>query len=107
METWKQSSTFKRLIETLLLAIKMCSGFTTYVIWMNTRFYSVTSEITQSSRRRVSSFKDLSALLNNWEVKFTKYEILLIPSTLLVLRAKNIYRNTSKMHITMETELSL
>ena len=32
----KQSSAFKRLLETLLLAIKMCTGFTTDVIWVNT-----------------------------------------------------------------------
>ena len=33
---------------------------------------SVTSEPSQSSCRRVSSFKDSSALLNNLEVNFTK-----------------------------------
>ena len=33
METEQQSSAFKRLLETLLLAIKMCTGFTTDVIW--------------------------------------------------------------------------
>ena len=32
---------------------------------------SVTRELSQSSIRRVSSFKDSSALLNNWEVNFT------------------------------------
>ena len=50
-------------LETLLFAIKMCTGFTTYVIWVNTKVYSVTSELTQSSSRRVSSFMDSSALL--------------------------------------------
>ena len=34
-------------------------------------------------------------------------EVLLIASTLLVVKTENIYRNTSKMHIMMETELSL
>ena len=33
---WKQSSAIKQLLETLLLAIKMCTDFTTDVIWMNT-----------------------------------------------------------------------
>ena len=33
---------------------------------------SVTSEPSQSSSIRVSSFKDSSALLSIWEVKFTK-----------------------------------
>ena len=28
---WKQSPTFKRLLETLRLAIEMCTGFTTDV----------------------------------------------------------------------------
>ena len=60
-------SDFKRLLETLLLTIKMCTGFTTAtdVTWVNTKVWSVTSEPTQSSNRRVSSFKDSSALLNN------------------------------------------
>ena len=35
-----------------------------------------------------------------------KSEVLLIASILLVVKAANIYRNTSKMHITIETELS-
>ena len=47
METEQQSSAFKRLLETLLLAIKMCTGFTTDVIWV----CSVTSEPTQSSSK--------------------------------------------------------
>ena len=37
----------------LLLAIKMCTGFTTGVMWVNSKVYSVTSEPTQSSSRRV------------------------------------------------------
>ena len=32
--------------------------------WMNTKKYSVTSEPSQCSSRRVSSFKDSSTLLN-------------------------------------------
>ena len=62
---WKQSSAFKRLLETLLLAIEMCTVFTTDVTWVNTKVYSVTNEPAQSSNRRFSSFKDSSALLNN------------------------------------------
>ena len=48
----------------LLLAIKMCAGFTTNVIWINTKVYNVTSEPSHNSSRRVSSFKDSSVLLN-------------------------------------------
>ena len=35
-----------------------------------------------------------------------KSEVFLIASPLLVVKAENIYRNTIKMHKTMETELS-
>ena len=54
----------------------MRSGFTTDSICMNTMYKhnmcSVTSKPSQSSSRRISSFKDSSALLNNWEMNFTK-----------------------------------
>ena len=66
------SSTFKWLLETLLLAIKMCTGFTTDAKWLNTKVYHVTSEPTKSSSRWISPFKDWSMLLNNWVVNFTK-----------------------------------
>ena len=46
---WKQSSDIQQLLEALLLAMKMCTGLTTDVIWM----CSVTSETSQSSNRRV------------------------------------------------------
>ena len=68
----KHSSTFKWLLETLLLAIKMCTGFTTDAKWLNTKVYRVTSEPTKSSSRWISPFKDWSMLLNNWVVNFTK-----------------------------------
>ena len=35
------------LLETLLLAIKICTGFTTVVIWVNTKVYSVTTNSEQ------------------------------------------------------------
>ena len=38
MERWKQSSAFKRFLETLLFAIKMRTGFTTDVIWGEVKF---------------------------------------------------------------------
>ena len=37
---WKQSSVFKQLLEALLLAIKMCTGFTTDTILRGTRVCS-------------------------------------------------------------------
>ena len=52
--------------------MKMCTGFTTDVIWVNTRMCSVTSKLIKSSSARVSSLKDSLALLNNWEVKITR-----------------------------------
>ena len=36
-----------------------------------------------------------------------KSEVLLIASTLLMVKTKNIYWNTSKMHIMIETEFNL
>ena len=67
---WKQSSAFKQYLETLLVAIKMCTGFTTDVIWANTKEGSVTSDSNQSSSRRVSSLRDSSVLFNIWGVNF-------------------------------------
>ena len=55
MHIRKQSSDFKRLLETQFLAINKSTGFNTDVIWMNTKKCSVTSEPTQNSSRRVSS----------------------------------------------------
>ena len=52
----------KRLLKTLFLAIKECTGFTTDVIWMNTKVCSATSKPTQSSSRCISSLKDSSVL---------------------------------------------
>ena len=39
--------------------------------------------------------------------KLHKSEVLLIASTLIVMKAENTYRNTNEMHKTMERELSL
>ena len=33
---WKQNSAIKQVLETLLLAIRMCTDFPTDVLWMNT-----------------------------------------------------------------------
>ena len=62
---------------------------------------SVNSEPFYSSGRRVSSFKDSLALLNNYTHDFRKSEVLLIASALLVVKAENKYRNTIKMHKTL------
>ena len=79
----------------------MSTGFTTDVIWVNAKVYSVTSEPTQTT----SSFKHSSALLNNSVVNVS--DVILIASTLLAVKTENIYRNTRKMHTTIETDLSL
>ena len=73
---------------------------------MNRNVYSVTIEPTNSSSRRVSSFKDSSALLNTEQLSGELHmgDVLLIASTRLVMKTENIYQNTRKMHITMETE---
>ena len=61
-----------KFLETLLLAIEMCTDFTTAILRMKKIVCSVTGEPSQSSIRCVSFFKDSSALLNIWEVNFTK-----------------------------------
>ena len=43
----------------------------------------------------------------NLREKVHKSEVLLIARILLVVKAENIYKNTTKMNKTMETELSL
>ena len=89
----------KQLLETLFLAIKIYTDFTTDVIWMNTMC-------------AVSLLNHLRAVADafhrTWQkwVELHKSEVLLIASALLMVKAKNIYWNTIKMHKTMETELS-
>ena len=58
---WKQRSAIKQLLKTLLLVIKMCTGFTTDVIWMNIKVCSITSEQSQGSSRRVLPYRLISA----------------------------------------------
>ena len=62
----------KRILKTLFLAIKKCTGFTTNFIWVNTKVCSVTRERTQSSSRCVSSLKDSPVLLTT--ESWTSYE---------------------------------
>ena len=70
-----------------------------YIIYIHILYilHIKTSKQTQSSSRRASAFKDSSALLNILVVNFTKSEVFLITSILLVVKAKNIYWNTTKM----------
>ena len=92
-------------METLVVDIKICNVFTTDVIRVNTKVYSATIKPTQTGSRRVSYFKDSSALLNNSVVNLS--EVLLIASTQLEVKTRNIYRNTGNIHIAIETELCL
>ena len=73
---------------------------------MNRKVCSVTIEPTNSSSKHASSFKDSSALLNTEQLSGELHmgEVFLIASTRLVMKTENIYQNTRKMHITMETE---
>ena len=86
--------------------MKMWTGFTTDVIWVNTRVYSVTSEPTQSSSRRFCPLRTHSAT-EQLSGELHKSEVLLIASTLLVVKTEIIYRNTREMHIMMQTDLCL
>ena len=63
---------------------------------------SVTSEPSQ----RRSRHQGLISATEQLRGELHKTEVLLIASTLLVLKAENIYRNTIRMRKTMETELS-
>ena len=101
----KRSSAFKHLLENLVVDIKMCTVFTTDVIRVNTKVYSATIKPAQTGSRRVSYFKDTSALLNNSVVNLS--EVLLIASTQFEVKVRNIYRNTRKIHIKIETEVCL
>ena len=74
----KKSSAINQLLEALPLAIKMRTGLTANVLWRKTRVYSVTSEL-------ISATEHLSG-------EPPKSEVLLIASTLLVVKAeKEIY----------------
>ena len=68
------------------------------------RVCSVTSKPTQNSSRLILSFKDSLALLSG---ELHKSEVLLITSTLLGVKAENMYQKRSKLHIVMETKLNI
>ena len=80
-------------------------------VCVNTKMYSVTGQPIQSSSRHVSSFKDetltLISATEQLSDELLKSEVLLIASTLLVVKTENVYGNTREMQITMETELCL
>ena len=102
----KQSSPIKKLLEALVLVMEMCTGFISNMSWMKTtKVCSFTSKPSQGTSLYVSSFKDSSVLLNMKEDP-NKSEILLVTSTLLEVKAENIYQNATKMHQKMEAELS-
>ena len=63
---------------------------------MNTKVCSVTSDPTQNQLNAAEHLSD----------ELRRSQVFLMASTLLVMKAKNIYWNTSKTYITMEIELS-
>ena len=65
---------------------------------------SVTSKPSQSSNRSVLSFKDSSALLNDWEVKFTKVHESEVTSWLFSSADEPL---TNKMHLLLLWDGSL
>ena len=71
--------------------------------WLHHRWHicehkvcSVTHKICKSSTRHVSSFKDSSVLLNNWEVNFTKVKSFLSLAHYLWWKPKIYIRTLSK-----------
>ena len=67
---------------------------------------SLKSEPFQSSCRRIWSLKDSLALRKHLRGKLQKSEVLLITSTLLLVRAQITHRNTANMHKTLKKDLS-
>ena len=65
--SWKQTSAFKRLLEILLLALKVCTGFTTDAMWVNTKLYSVTSKPTKTV---ADAFRPLRAHQCYWTIEW-------------------------------------
>ena len=82
-ERWKKSSAFKQLSETLLSAIKMCTGFTADGICL-------------SRMCAVSLVNHLIAVADAKQLRceLHKSAVPLIVRTLLMVKAANIYRNT-------------
>ena len=72
---------------------KMCTGFATDVTWVSKCAVSLGKQPNQlRAAADVSPTEQLSSELR-------KSESVVIASTLLVVKAKKIYRNTSKMHV--------
>ena len=83
----------------------MCTGFTTDSICMNT-LYAVS--LANHLRAVADMFSPLRLISDTEHLRgeLHKSEVLLIASTLLLVKAENMYRNTIKMHKKMETEFS-
>ena len=69
---WKLSSAIKQLSKALLLAIKMCTDFTTDDIWMSTKVCNITSKPSQRIDRCILCFKNSLTLLNISGVNLAK-----------------------------------
>ena len=93
---WKQRSPFKWLLETLLLAIKMSTGFTADLIWI----YGWTQKCTVSpanQRRAVAdAFRPLRTHQRNWVVNFTKLKSSQSPGRCLWWKPKIYVRTQEK-----------
>ena len=72
-------------------------------VYIYTHIYNAICAMSPANHLRdVSSFKDSLAPLKYWE----QSEVLLISSTLFMVKADNLYRKTIKVHKTMETKFS-
>ena len=83
----------------------MCTDFPKDVKWMNT-MYAVS--LFNHLRVVADAFFPLRLISATEHLRgdLHKNEVVIITSTLLVVKAKNIYPNSIKMHKTMETEFS-
>ena len=103
LKQWKQGSVNKQVLEILFLITKMCTGFATDVIWMNTKVSKATSKPFQSSSKKFCYW--LIDITEHLRGKLQEREVA-ITSRLLAVKAKNTYPNTTKTPKTMKRQHS-
>ena len=70
----------------------MCAGFTTNV-------YRGTQKCAESLLNHLRAVVDAFCPLRNQRRKHLRSEVFLIATTLLMVKSKNIYRSTTKIHV--------
>ena len=81
----------------------MCTGSTADVICVNTM---CAVSLTNHLRAVADAFEGFILCIEHLSGEFHKSEVLLTDTTLLVVKAESIYRNTTKMYKPIKTEFS-